>query len=266
MAAVLQEKKTMPTDTQPERFFQQHQPDGVPPLELTGERTLPDIPQENYWFKRHLAVYQWIAAQTAGMNVVDLACGEGYGADILAKLAHSVIGVDANPEAFEHAKCKYQRTNLRFERTLIESFDRPCDAFVFLQTIEHIETVDQLLTQMTKLAPVAYISTPNVYTLAPAGAKRSDNPWHVHEYQPQEFLKLLKNHYASVEMLGLFHARKLQLHAKALQLGWDTVHKKLGITKRFYDWFVPKISASDFALKPEPLDRSLDLVAVCKTH
>src|SRR5215211_4755070 len=41
--------------------LQENQPPGVPPLALTGERTLPDIPEENYWFRRHLAVYEWIA-------------------------------------------------------------------------------------------------------------------------------------------------------------------------------------------------------------
>ena len=47
-------------------FEQRDQPDGVPPLELTGERTLPDVPEENYWFQRHLVVYEWIAAQSGG--------------------------------------------------------------------------------------------------------------------------------------------------------------------------------------------------------
>ena len=41
-------------------------PTGVPPLELTGERTLPDVPEENYWFRRHLAVYEWIAERVGG--------------------------------------------------------------------------------------------------------------------------------------------------------------------------------------------------------
>ena len=60
---------------------QRNQPPGVPPLELTGERTLPDVPEENYWFRRHLAVYEWIAERVGGLRVADLACGEGYGAD-----------------------------------------------------------------------------------------------------------------------------------------------------------------------------------------
>src|SRR4051795_4667248 len=88
-------------------YVQRDQPPGVPPLELTGERTLPDVPEENYWFQRHLVVYQWIAGRVAGRRVVDLGCGEGYGAAELARTAAHVTGVDANPEAFEHARLKY---------------------------------------------------------------------------------------------------------------------------------------------------------------
>src|SRR5262245_34314252 len=98
--------------------LQQHQPPGVPPLALTGERTLPDVPEENYWYRRHLAVYEWIAERAVGVRVVDLACGEGYGADVLARTAAEVVGVDANPEAHEHARLRYRRANLRFERGL----------------------------------------------------------------------------------------------------------------------------------------------------
>ena len=88
-------------------YLQRDQPEGVPPLQLTGERTLPDVPEENYWFRRHLVVYEWIAARAHGRRVVDLACGEGYGSAVLGRTAASVVGVDANPEAFEHARLKY---------------------------------------------------------------------------------------------------------------------------------------------------------------
>src|SRR6187549_979229 len=59
----------------PELYVQRDQPPGVPPLALTGERTLPDVPEENYWFRRHLVVYDWIARRCAGLEVVDMACG-----------------------------------------------------------------------------------------------------------------------------------------------------------------------------------------------
>ncbi len=247
---------------------QLNQPPGVPPLPLTGERTLPDVPEENYWFRRHLAVYEWIGARVAGMRVVDLACGEGYGSDVLARSAAEVVGVDANPEAHEHARLRYVRANLRFERNLVEAYDEPRDAVVFLQTIEHVRDPGALLAGFARIAPVSYLSTPNRLTLAPAGAEKSDNPWHLREYTAGEYRELLDPHFASVELHGLFHAGKLRLHEAAIKLGWDRVHRLLRITKPFYDRFVPAISASDFSLRPESgcdLDRALDFLAVCRT-
>jgi SAM-dependent methyltransferase len=244
-------------------YVQQNQPPGVPPLELTGERTLPDVPEENYWFRRHLAAYEWIAARCSGRRVADLACGEGYGSEVLARRAAEVIGVDANPEAHEHARLRYRRPNLRFERGLVEEFSGPCDTIVFLQTIEHVQEPDRLLDRFAVAAPLAYISTPNRLTLAPPGAAKSDNPWHVREYTLDEYRELLAPHYSHVEIVGLFHARKLRAHEVAIRLGWDRVHRAARITKPFYDRFVPAISARDFVLRDDDLDRALDLLAIC---
>ena len=275
-------------------YAQRDQPDGVPPLELTGERTLPDVPAENYWFRRHLAVYEWIAARVSGLRVIDMACGEGYGADVLAHVAAEVIGVDANPEAHEHARLRYRRPNLRFARDLVETYAEPADAVVFLQTIEHLQDPVAVLEHFRSLvagseageaarqpglagaasasgaaarsAEILFVSTPNVLTLAPAGAPRSDNPWHVHEYRATEFEELCRGTFSSVRLYGLFHARKLRVHELALRAGWDSVHPRLRLTRPFYDRFTPAISASDFALRPAgeaDLDRALDFVAVC---
>lgn len=254
-------------------YEQGDQPPGVPPLALTGERTLPDVPAENYWFRRHLAVYEWIAARVRGLSVIDMACGEGYGASVLAGEAAEVVGVDANPEAHEHARLRYRRGNLRFERDLVETFSAPADAVVLLQTIEHLQNPTSVLEHFCSLiaaagsAATVFVSTPNVLTLAPAGAPRSDNPWHVHEYRAGEFEQLCRGTFASVELYGLFHARKLRLHELALRAGWDSVHPRLRLTKPFYDRFTPAIAASDFALRSPgeaDLDRALDFVAVCR--
>jgi SAM-dependent methyltransferase len=243
---------------------QRDQPPGVPPLSLTGERTLPDVPEENYWFRRHLAVYAWIEERVAGLKVADLACGEGYGADVLARAAREVVGVDANPEAHEHARLRYRRPNLRFERGLVEAFEGPCDAIVFLQTIEHVQAPGQLLERFAGAAPLAFVTTPNRLTLAPPGAEKSDNPWHLREYTLGEYRALLEPRFARVEILGVFHARKLRLHELALRAGWDRVHPALRLTKPFYDRFIPAISAADFQITAEgDLDRALDFLAVC---
>ena len=108
------------------------------------------------------------------------------------------------------------------------------------------------------------MSTPNVLTLAPPGQPKSANPWHIREYRALEFAALCRPVFEHVELLGLFHSRKLRLHELALRVGWDAVHSRLGLTGAFYDRFTPAISSRDFALRPGPLERALDFLAVCR--
>lgn len=241
----------------------------MPPLSLTGERTLPDVPAENYWYRRHLAVYEWIGARVIGNRVADIACGEGYGSEVLARGAESVVGVEANPEAFEHARLRYTRQNLTFERGLVETWGErgSLDAVVFLQTIEHVQDPVAVLSHLRSLlAPggVVYVSTPNLETIAPPGAEKSSNPWHLREYRSHEFDALCRTVFDHVELLGLFHARRLALHDLALRCGWDAVHRRLGITDAFYGRFTPAVATSDFALRPYGLERALDFLAICR--
>ena len=101
-----------------------------------------------------------------------------------------------------------------------------------------------LLAAIAAAAPLAFISTPNRLTLAPEGAEKSDNPWHLREYTIEEYRDLLEPAFGEVEILGLFHAGKLAVHERAIGLGWDRVHRALRLTKPFYDRFTPAISAS----------------------
>ena len=240
----------------------------MPPLELTGERTLPDVPVENYWYQRHLVVYQWIAERVAGKRVIDMACGEGYGSDVLARHAARVTGVDGNPEAYEHARLRYVRPNLGFVRDAVETYAEPSDVVVFLQTIEHVQDAPGILRHFHSFIDPGgelFVSTPNVLTLAPKGADRSDNPWHVHEYKPDEFAELCRTLSPNVELYGVFHARKLRIHELAIRhLGWDTTHKKLRFTKPFYDRFIPAINTRDFVVRQGDLTGALDLIAVIR--
>jgi SAM-dependent methyltransferase len=256
--------------SRPVLYEQRDQPPGVPPLALTGERTLPDVPAENYWYRRHLVVYEWIAERTWGRRVCDLACGEGYGSAVLSRTAASVVGVDANPDAYEHARLKYTTDRVRFERDMIERWTGDVDCVVFLQTIEHVQDPDAVLEHVKSvIGPngVAFVSTPNLLTLAPPGAEKSENPWHVKEYRADEFRDLCARHFRQVDLFGLYHARKLAWHALALKLGWDRVHRLLRVTAPFYDRFTPAIAASDFRLRHEReanLDRALDFLAVLR--
>ncbi len=258
-----------------QKYVQVDQPTGVPPLELTGERTLPDLPEENYWYRRHLVVYDWIARRVKGMRVIDMACGEGYGSAVLSREAEHVTGVDANPEAHAHAKAKYENDKVTIARDLIETYreEPPVDCVVFLQTIEHVQDPAGVLRHFASIMKpegVAYVSTPNLLTLAPEGAEKSENPWHVKEYRPGEFRELCREVFEDVQIFGVRHAGKLRWHQYAIEnLGWDAVHKGLRISKLFYDRFTPAISERDFEIFPGPSDElltdALDFVAVCRS-
>ena len=111
---------------------------------------------------------------------------------------------------------------------------------------------------------VVYVSTPNVLTLAPAGEPRSGNPWHVREYRPDEYRALCERHFGRVELLGLFHARKLRLHqlrdrARGLGRGApapaDSRARSTTASR-------PAISDARLRAAPRRLERALDLLAV----
>ena len=101
---------------------------------------------------------------------------------------------------------------------------RSFDAVVFLQTIEHVHDPVAVLRHFARLlAPggCVYVSTPNLLTIAPPGAAKSSNPWHIKEYRAHEFDALCRTVFGDVELLGLVHARRLRAHELALRLGWD---------------------------------------------
>src|ERR1700751_1525592 len=95
----------------------QHIPGGASPavdavLTLTGERTIPDLDIENYWFRRHQGVYQRMAPRCAGRDVLEAGCGEGYCADLIAGVARRVVAVDYDEAAVAHVRRHYARVEL----------------------------------------------------------------------------------------------------------------------------------------------------------
>ncbi len=160
-----------------------------------------------------------------GLRVADLACGEGYGSATLARTAAQVVGVDANPEAHEHARLRYTQPNLRFERGLVEDYSEPCDAVVFLQTIEHIHDPGALLAR-DRQGGAARLRLDPEPPDARAGRRREVRepmaPARVHGGRVPRALRAALRRGAAHRRLP---CAKAPAHEVALGLGWDRVHK-----------------------------------------
>jgi protein-L-isoaspartate O-methyltransferase len=77
------------------------------PLPITGERTVPDVWHENYWYRRHEAAYRFLLPFTSARSVLDVGAGEGYGAALVATVAERVVAIDYDTAAVRHAAARY---------------------------------------------------------------------------------------------------------------------------------------------------------------
>ena len=120
-------------------------------LHLTGERTVPGVPQENYWFRRHEAAYRWVTEHCApaGAVVVDAGSGEGYGADMLHRSgAAEVIALEYDESAAAHCAHRYPKVaTLRANLDSLPLPDASVDLLVTMQVIEHLWDTSAILDE-----------------------------------------------------------------------------------------------------------------------
>lgn len=173
-------------------------------LPLTGERFLPvfegDIVAEHY--HRYLFARQFVA----GKQVLDIACGEGYGSHLLAGAAEQVIGVDIDADTVAHANRTYRRDNLRYRQgdcAAIPLPDACVDVVVSFETIEHHDQHQEMMQEIKRvLRPggLLVISSPD--KLYYSDLPKLNNPYHVKELYRDEFERLLAQYFANQAVLG----------------------------------------------------------------
>jgi ubiquinone/menaquinone biosynthesis C-methylase UbiE len=169
----------------------------------TGERYVPSIGEEIEL--EHVHRYLWAAQFSSGKRVLDIACGEGYGSEILARSAAHVIGVDLSQEAVAHASRRYLRHNLKFlvgscDRMLVRDCD--FDLVVGFERIEHHDQPREMREIKRILCPegTLIISSPDKYVYSEIPGYK--NEFHVKELYACKFETLLREHFANVEMFG----------------------------------------------------------------
>jgi SAM-dependent methyltransferase len=160
--------------------------------EFTGERVIPgkvDVDLLN----EHVARYAFAARLAKGRRVLDAGCGSGYGAAKLAQGAREVLGIDVSQEAVDEARQQYKAANLRFECAdclAIPAADGSFDLVVAFEIIEHLKDWRGFLRQVRRVLASDgqfVVSTPNRLYYAEARAEPGPNPFHVHEFDYDEF-------------------------------------------------------------------------------
>jgi len=156
----------------------------------------------NYCAQRYLHVAQSIRASDV---VLDAACGDGSGSQVLAGRARRVVGVDLDAGVIETNRRERTSTHgrLSFEQADVCRLPFPDDHFtaiVSLETIEHVEDVEAYCRELRRvLAPGGrlFCSTPqNLFGAIPI------NPWHLREYSAAEFRAILERHFDEIEIRG----------------------------------------------------------------
>lgn len=188
-------------------------PPATATMALTGERTVPGLAEENYWFRRHEVVYRHLAVRCVDRDVLEAGCGEGYGADLIAEVARHVIGLDYDESAVAHVRARYPRVDMR-QGNLAE-LPLPTssvDVVVNFQVIEHLWDQGQFVAECLRvLRPggLLLISTPNRITFSP-GSDTPLNPFHTRELNAVELCELLEAAGFDIERVyGVFHGRRL---------------------------------------------------------
>ena len=175
-------------------------------LEWTGERFLPWINEATIAYE-HLHRYAYAARFVKNKRVIDLACGEGYGARILAETASHALGVDIDELTVQHATKKYGNARLKFVRGSITNVpgadDHSFDVAVCFEAIEHIDDHEKLLQEVKRLITpdgLFIVSTPNKAIYQQVSLE--ENPFHVKELEFEEFKGLLGWYFKHRQFLG----------------------------------------------------------------
>ena len=242
-------------------------------LALTGERTVPGIPAENYWFRRHEIAYLDIVERCAGKEILEAGSGEGYGAAMLAAAGAQVTCVDYDESAVAHTRARYPEVTIH-QGNLIDLPlpDRSVDVVVNFQVIEHLWDQPAFIAECVRLLRPGgqlLISTPNRITFSP-GRDTPLNPFHTRELNAAELTELLVDAGMEISsMRGVYHGGRL----RSLDEKWggSLIDAQIERALAGQDWpaelvtDVANVAATDFEILDAgtaDIDASLDLFAI----
>jgi ubiquinone/menaquinone biosynthesis C-methylase UbiE len=175
-------------------------------VEFTGERVVPGQVNDDLW-SEHVARYAFARRFADGRRVLDAGSGTGYGAAELAQSAASVVGLEIDSDAVEFARSNYPIPNLSFEAgscTAMPFGAQSFDLIVAFEVIEHLAEYRKFVDECARvLAPqgLFIVSSPNKTYYQESRAQTGPNPYHHHEFEPEEFQSELSRCFPQVQLL-----------------------------------------------------------------
>lgn len=167
-------------------------------LEWTGERLVTDV-EGVLGVAEHLHRYALACEFVKNKKVLDIASGEGYGSNLLSKVASHVTGVDISEDAVNHANKKYSNGSKLIYKvgsaSKIPLEDASVDIVTSFETLEHTTEHDEFLSEIKRvLVPggMLIMSTPDTVLYKPHDP---DNPYHVKELTTDEFRTLINKYF-----------------------------------------------------------------------
>ena len=193
------------------------------PIQFTGEFFVPGQTGKKIE-DNHLERYKFAARFVNGMNVLDIACGSGYGSKLLSESgAIKVNGVDIFNDVIEHAKSTYHGGNLFYETADICEYksDSLFDVIVSFETIEHVEDYRRGMSNLftlLKSGGTLIISTPNRLITSPGRSLEGKprNKFHVREFTIGEFCTALKDAGFQVDRTNIYGQRQQKYFSNRL--------------------------------------------------
>ncbi|MBK9215041.1 MAG: class I SAM-dependent methyltransferase [Chloracidobacterium sp.] len=238
-----------------------------------------------YWGE-HAARYMYALPFVEGKRVLDIACGTGYGIAILRENAAHVTGVDVDGEAARAAltECGGNAGVLLGNGIGLPFADTAFEVATSFETLEHLNERAAFLAELHRiLVPGGrlLLSTPNANYSQPVDGVPA-NPFHVHEYTPDELRDELAEHFEIESFLGQtldptagippFYDAQQRLPKDARTqirlLGWKVFNKMpFAIRERLSGmiWGKPFYPTEiDYNFDEQTVNEAVTLVAVCR--
>ena len=262
-----------------------------------AERTDPTQKMNHPFYCQYRAVYEYAVQFVKAQRVLDVGCGEGYGAHLLARHAKEVVAIDRDKKTIQQAKRRYALPNLSFHIQDVAEISGysayPFDVICCFHVIEHLKAPEQFLVEVGKRLSdplgILLVSTPNRHS----PFRRSTGfqwPYHEREYTADEFRELLLTRFKDVTLYALQGSSKVhqfqETRAQHIQqiFKWDILKLRQWLPKRLLQFsfdvggkllksfisvtrgdLMYGLTVSDFQVTERHPNEGLDLIGVCQT-